>query len=618
VRDLDSYQDAILYTFRERPIRSAILIDDKFPKYKDLTFDPVSAKEKYNQYADADRLYNYFHEKQILCDIENEEFVATVKLSEKIRKSDLVVLDWNLKDSVEDSEDALHILSALSRSEHFNQVVIYTADTRLTRVWLHASIRLCGGWSLLDDILNNHEKVRTAFYESSITEMESNELQELLSDELILLYFSKKRKPPIETIKSIPNIKEIIESAKLTLPEIDIFCRAFFQYGIHKIYAPPEDLPLAHFEGDSSDEKRFLLCGSVFVAFANKRVTEEGQAAPDILEHLDTALKAWNPSLLRLMVSELQNELEYNSYAFSRDIFPTQALQAGWIYHLLQLAAGKTGVDKHDEGIRTLNLRLADALRHHVISKFADANSELLQFSRAATELAFTTQTPPAKNPTATKQEQDARTAIQLSNSKIRLETKDIVFALNEYLSSLPFSGEQPTTGTVFCNEAKSEWYVCVTPSCDMIGHEVGDTHAWSHSLHPLKAMYLLRLETSASTTALAAATHGKHIFISIAQDGNKPPLQLAFNTVSPQTDLPRPRLTLLGGAIPKTAGAPNWQRFGFNVFITTKAESGKPELLPMKMFAVTQLRPENADRLLQVTGSYLSRVGVDFMSFKS
>ncbi len=60
---------------------------------------------------------------------------------------------------------------------------------------------------------------------------------------------------------------------------------------------------------------RHLVCGSVFIAFMSKAIDGKEGEEPSIFECLDRALVAWKPNLLQLLVSELQNELEQNSYA---------------------------------------------------------------------------------------------------------------------------------------------------------------------------------------------------------------------------------------------------------------------------------------------------------------
>src|SRR5680860_1665307 len=120
------YGDVVVKTFLTDAVRTAILIDDKFPRFDQLC-DIANYQElikQYNEYDRAQTLYKMFYCRDIVCDIENAPNVDDV---ERLRKSDLIILDYHLTPGdPQDSSKSLAILKKLSNSPHFNVVTVYT------------------------------------------------------------------------------------------------------------------------------------------------------------------------------------------------------------------------------------------------------------------------------------------------------------------------------------------------------------------------------------------------------------------------------------------------------------------------------------------------------------
>src|SRR5579863_10334599 len=139
------YEKAVKETFETKPLRTVLLIDDEFPTYADLAAgDPGGDEKHFRQKDRAAALYRSFQQRQMICDVENT--VVEVQ-KDRIRKSDLVVLDYHLGPADGDNEKALNILRELSDSKHFNTIVVYTQETNLDEVWLDIVACLAGGWS---------------------------------------------------------------------------------------------------------------------------------------------------------------------------------------------------------------------------------------------------------------------------------------------------------------------------------------------------------------------------------------------------------------------------------------------------------------------------------------
>lgn len=135
------FADAVVRSLRDDAIRTAVLIDDQFPTY--LQMRGPALEDKFKEVGRAVNLYGFFHQRGLICDIENwrNPGEADLELIDKVRKSDLVVLDYQLGNG--GPRVALEILRHLAVSVHFNLVVLYTNDP-LSKVALSAAAAMRG------------------------------------------------------------------------------------------------------------------------------------------------------------------------------------------------------------------------------------------------------------------------------------------------------------------------------------------------------------------------------------------------------------------------------------------------------------------------------------------
>ena len=198
--------------------------------------------------------------------------------------------------------------------------------------------------------------------------------------------------------------------------------------------------------------------------------------------------------------------------------------------------------------------------------------------------------------------------ASSLASPHTKLQTSDILHALNHYLSSEPFNSAYITTGTIFKSTQEDLWWVCVSPACDMVPRQPSDIKSWQRDLHPIRPMMALRLESITVSAALKDAEHGKALFVKF--DGKRQ----AFRMCEGNTSQPRPELFLLvnEGRVSEESGR---RIFTGNRIIVT-ADSKILSLKDDAFSAVAQLRDSYGGRLLQQTGNHTSRIGVDFVRF--
>ncbi len=579
--ELASYDDAIVYTFRKRAVRSAILIDDNFPTFQDLLNPEIDVQLLYKESSEALNLYSSFHKDKILCDIENNLDNTDLNFIDKVRKSDLIILDWNFKG--DDGGNAIRILDGLSSSPHFNLVVIYTSETDLNKIWTQTAVQLRGGWKSKDELAEKHS-LGTDF-EDILDSLKTHRTQEFFGYEILNCYILEGLRATLEKLDE--NFKNIFITLNIQLDQVKGYTEILIHDFVKNEYIPI-DKTISMIQGNSSSESRYLLCGGVFVAFKVKN-TEANEDTENIFTCLDAALKSWQPNLLQLLISEIQNILEQESYASVQDFMPSDALKIGWLYH----------TQNTDNISLTLTHRLIDRIKDSFSSEIFNMKSDFQSFSYQAERLIFAV-------PSVNQIEKLAKAKDTSRVSKI--PQNEIIFhALNEYLSSYDFFGNYPTTGTIFyMNNAQGNktWYVCVSPSCDMELHINEDQLSWHKHLYPFKPMNLLLLEEINNMKPLKIAEQGRHVFITLE---NK---EYYLSAIDATTNQPRPLTVFLDDVKEKNGLEPNQ----FKIYLAQKVgdEFSFSESI---LHACKQLRPEYADRFLNFAGNHQSRVGVDFVN---
>ena len=585
--------EAVRKTFCDDAIRTVMLIDDRFPTYADFrvsnveTETPVVPDAVPEWQADrAHALYQAFKDRKLLCDIENNPSKLTDVAGnfDRIRKSDLIILDFNLKGD-QDSTDSIALLDALTGSNHFNLVVVYTQE-KLGRVWLEIAAKLRGGWSHAKDLLQDDdvaEDLRRDFLEKH----PDYRLDETILASFIMGGMDALPKEAHKSLRAELTEFEMPGSKQTRIIEALINEQLIRTFGL-AVGGDPKPVD-GHFAPDGVS---WLQCGTIFTTFMSKGNVELDAAS--IYERLEEALVAWKPNVLRVLLSQIQNELELKALAYDKRIFESDELQAGWIYHAMTEL-----LDKPDptSGVRqvveTLYARILDTIGENLMYEHGACEYGIRLFNGYLKD-----------QPSTADFEERMQRAIKLSGSTKKLEHQNVLHALNSYLSTERFRGDHITNGTLFFEETEAgndQWWVCTSAACDMVPRLAKDVLSWSHALAPFKPMTALRLEFVRNPN-LEHATHGRTIFVNYK---NK---SLCFHAFQSDTHQPRPATFLLGDCSPDEDG-----RFTASAL---KADENKTLTVASKTFVVGgQLRPDYASRLLQQVGNHSSRIGVDYVN---
>ena len=177
-------------------------------------------------------------------------------------------------------------------------------------------------------------------------------------------------------------------------------------------------------------------------------------------------------------------------------------------------------------------------------------------------------------------------------------------FALNYYLSNEPRPRRHVTTGTVFQAASTDELWVCASPSCDMVARKPTAEQAWLRNLFPTMPMLALRLHAVGNLgEALKYATEGRFIFVRTNSEDK------AFCIEAPSVKQVAWEFFFLPSSSTLEVSAGSAPKFSAS---RVKLKDQQPVLVPGDFAVVSQLRPQNASRFLQMAGHHLSRIGMD------
>ena len=304
-----TYAQHTVRSFRDDAIRTAVLIDDEFPSYAD-------ADVGYKEAERARDLYSYFHGRGLVCDVHNLRSGAgdLTEMAEKLRKSDLVVLDYHLKDN---GAKSLGILRRLAESAHFNLVVLYTAEGQLGKVALRAAAVMHGAPQLEvraplsvgdHDIIT--DAITQANFEPSIAQLASfvgtgvvpwmREACDIIKDDDNDI--DKAETKRVADMIGTHHLEQLLDNeVELAADPLEMRCNV------------------------DGEGPLWVQAGRSFVAILNKKKPDPDDAAEQLSEgqlvwdYLSAALLSWKPNFYRLMLSEIQNALELDALGSSQD-----------------------------------------------------------------------------------------------------------------------------------------------------------------------------------------------------------------------------------------------------------------------------------------------------------
>ncbi len=573
--------DLEVEAFRINAIRSVLLVDEGFPKYDQVGSDDF-------QSADADigkRLYQSFNKMGVLCDIENDVELATEKLTNPIRKSDLLVLDLHLDaTNPNDSTEAIKILQNVAASDHFNLVLVYTGANQFGQVvrMLAGSLR---GAPAVDDL-------SWADLKETNLEPPTEKCVErfLLPDCQVGPELGKFRG------RLGAKLKELNAGG-----QVDDFIAKYGSVELQKAGAVFKDDVSLVIEAENFDaDNPWFVCGSAFVVLASKKVgPEDGK----LIKILDKAIVDWNPGVVRSLLSEIQNCSTRSGFPFKTLIESDRLTQVGWLHHAVQQSKLINDAACNEGGCTTtrptsdLIRRIVGVLQNGVLE-----DTSLSEFSGRCLE-AITFDEEPAKRVS------ELCTANGISKPPDDFDLMALMHELNRFMSSEDFP-QHVTTGTILrstldiqvgdkITKAK-DWWLCVEPACDTVPGQAKDNRFLKLTM--LRLRPLLKPEEQVET--VRHATRSRYVFLK-HQD-----TRLYFDTRNAETDLP----DLLEVYVSRDSQVREENGKQVVDIWQSNLKADAIEIRSGTAELVDQLRESNANRLLNEAGAHQSRIGVNFV----
>jgi len=321
-------------------------------------------------------------------------------------------------------------------------------------------------------------------------------------------------------------------------------------------------------------DNRWFQCGNLFVALIGKPLEQDPDTEADtLLDGLKAAISAWSPPWLACLVAATRHHADQGAFRDDLDL-PAKDLQNGLLHYI---------AEPMEEAEKR---RRAHRVAAHLLDR---------RFTAAAGDMAN----------------------YVLEGAKGHPPPSEMVPPLmhaNAFLCSERFTRHHLRVGTVFRSGNADEYWVCVTPACDMVPRARNvEIDPWGAELDPFRAMTAIRLDLKVKPgAAIRDAEQGRYVFFyDYSRDPNSPIAAGAFN---PTTGDPNPRLERMFAADFARTDADGRVRI---LRMTAKGAENTITLGEQDCFVACQLRAPYAERLSHVVGGHISRVGVDFLSHK-
>jgi hypothetical protein len=599
------FADAVERSFRDDAIRTAVLIDDQFPDYAGMR---EATDQEFKEIPRARAIYTFMHSKGLICDVQNWRVreTADLRLLDKIRKSDLILLDYQL--GAAGTKAALEILRHLAVSSHFNLVVLYTAEAS-PRVALAVAAAMRG--------------LKPA--EAALTPSQAvcDEAEDILSEERFKISNTAELHAYLTEGKAPwkKDLSEALKQANLDRRNVkalaDLVARRWID-GLAEDYTPDSDVELPLDCSVDTAQPMWVHCGSCFVAVVGKLPAGSGQDEGEyVWGRLGAALRSWRPNLYRLILSEIQNALELEAVAHHENwLHDDLALGLGlYLMESEGAASGSMSPTDIEGAAQSLIDRFVDIIRQRLAShpKISSTAADLLGL-RLSTALG---QLEPNENARHAR----ARELAHVPRSRNVDWRAKVLPSVNAFMVSDAFRGSHITTGTVLRGPDAGYW-LCASPACDLVPREQG----------PL-LVQLMRLQPT--TDPPTRFSPGEFVVIG---DGDQVRILRALAEKARQpslTTLVLPSGTRVQrGSVQSTAMISGWiatdvrlraasvvhgfplsapaDSTGQTAPVQEQVSAEHTE--PAQFEILSQLRSAFATRFLMAAGHHQSRIGVDFV----
>lgn len=570
-----------------KPIRSVLIVDDDYPTIEDmLDLEAVEAGEaqprrtRKTWYDAPQRIRNVIDgfrkpERALLVDIHdgaNVDAKGDAKIASHLHQSDLLVLDYELdKTRRGDGSRAIEILRGLMSNDHFNLVVVHTSEDLDI---VHRQITT-GLLSPLGHILSEEDRAKALQLIATREEDDEDVVQDLRESIGLDQYLYFRLRP--DSYSRIMMRKHQPFSAFAELADAAEWDEDDRKLMLHYQFAEAETRFSESMNGAQPTHMRWSTSGikwikteSDFIAFSQKGEDD------NLLNDLQLALEAWNPAPSRLFLAKIRAEIdEYGVVAQTNAMERKHAL-AHWYSGLLRA------------GDFERRWRIAESVERHSDQLL---RSILPRVERFATDLVRAEAALPDID-ARIKEHFDVDLKDIADSDRAKLEH-------NAFICSKVPEGWHLNTGHIL--EIAGDYWVCLTPACDLVPGQSDKKYAAFGNRRPFMAVQLLPVVGKALKSLKAQSN--LYVFITLGNETKT----FGFNAAGNDAAAP----------VWRTFYAEKHGVFGDDFkFRVAVPQAGKRRLIYAHNSAkvVAQLRYEYALNLIQKLGTTMTRIGLDFV----
>lgn len=617
-----AYEEKIVQAFRDNAIRSVLLIDDEYQPYEALVKNRANLNKKLVELENssitdldeykkelsaliqdervhvgsktedfirrsgtAQQFVEFFHSQRRICTVESD--VSQLEV-EKIRKSDLVILDYHLnpEDKGNEAKSSLKLISDLSTNKHMNIVVVYTNE-ELESVWQQIAAVLHGdranSIALQDEALEAWEEHSSDWeteWENSI--FKKSMIHEYLLGDLnlgiVLTEMQSCLDEDVGASLSPSHIQKLIENSISRLNTIKATKSNFVLHGT---------------------KGKWIQAGYVFIALKSKEVEDKPSEVWDCIQD---SLCDWKPSFYRVITSELQNQIEDANLSMEKVLSKEKMEQVSMLWGVLRV--------KEDSRSDAAKVMLGNLL--HDVSENIRNDPTLIKFAVDSANSTSDNLPKFTKNKDSNDNIINRMIDISAENHEAVLQENidinfrcNVVHAFNEQLCTVKENVSHITTGVVIKDVSKDSYYLCIAPSCNTVPNQTTGG-SLVKDMAPHRAMRFIKLTSEIDIRKeLKNAHRSDTIFIT---DSGK---RLALKIYDKENNL----LIEQGIVInhddqPITADTPKKIQF-----FSTNADTKELKVVTKEFKPVAKLRAGFASRYQNTQLQYEARIGVDFIS---
>jgi hypothetical protein len=548
------------------PIRSVMLVDERFPNYSDLqdVLQALRSKDMSSAFGasvipdlaglgghwQADlalELWRACREQGWVCDVENKHFENIGPL----KKADLIVLDYLLDN--QSPAHALGLLEKLADADRSRLVILYTNEEKLSDVRRRVACHLRGA----DADAQNRLLKKLAEAIGQVDDIDEladrlDDLKQHIDEELLDRYLLGDVRG-VRTVLAprIPkDLRKYVGEVSEYLCETTLIA--------HEAPTPKTGRAIEFGQGGPV----WLVCQNLFVAFVSKN-----QKSSAVFAALEAALSDWDPTPLHLSLAYARDVISRKGFEVERSLSGKPALEVGLTYFALTEGSRR--------GTRVLFEKVWEAFGYEVVAELAEFGNALINGDDGDDSLGQ---------------------AKRLCRSN-DIKQEEIFQRLNVFLCSQDHHGLFLRTGTILGNPDENEVWICVTPLCDL-DPRPPKLNSWNHKLAPFREVKLRRAEiVSATERVLNNVTDLEYVFWEFEQK-----LMCArVADVRMETVLVEADGRILDRSVKMRR-------------VRLASDGATLELQEHSMQVLGQLRDQNASMLLQHSGTHSSRIGVDFV----